>query len=68
MNNVTDRTQSAITEERPTDDSHPLTNDAGNRQLPDDGRPLATACPACEADLVNVQGLHACTHCTWTAN
>ncbi|MFC6955306.1 hypothetical protein [Halorubellus litoreus] len=33
-----------------------------------DGGPAgATACPACESDLANVQGVPACTHCAWNA-
>lgn len=31
----------------------------------DGGAVAATTCPACENDLANVQGVPACTHCTW---
>jgi hypothetical protein len=32
---------------------------------PASGAPTASACPQCEAPVVNVQGLLACRDCTW---
>ncbi|WP_227133578.1 hypothetical protein [Halorubellus salinus] len=50
------------------DDPTDATVDADERTPVTDGGPAgATTCPSCESDLANVQGVPACTHCTWNA-
>jgi hypothetical protein len=53
------------------DDADASTADADAEEptpVTDGGPTGATTCPACENDLANVQGVPACTHCTWNAH
>lgn len=57
-------------DDAPTDDPDATENTdaASPTPIPDGGTRLAGACPTCESTLANVQGVPACTNCTWTAN
>ncbi|WP_435333533.1 hypothetical protein [Haloarchaeobius sp. TZWWS8] len=45
------------------------TEETGEKKpiVADGGVAVTTACPGCDAPLVNVQGVPACTECDWTA-
>jgi hypothetical protein len=43
------------------------TTDGTPTALTDGGVAVTTDCPSCTGDLVNVQGVPACSDCTWTA-
>ncbi|WP_435346111.1 hypothetical protein [Haloarchaeobius sp. HRN-SO-5] len=44
------------------------TSTEGERPVVTDGGVAATTvCPSCSGELVNVQGVPACSDCTWTA-
>ncbi|WP_256297034.1 hypothetical protein [Haloarchaeobius salinus] len=50
----------------PVEDT-PETTDGTPTAVADGGVAVTTDCPSCTGDLVNVQGVPACSDCDWTA-